>query len=441
MKISKIHDKIDRYYFNNQDISEQEMRHSRLMLILSGPTAGIINTLTAGSFFIGYLVYLGAADQYCAIISAIPQLGSILMMFSPYLFERLKHRKLLICISCFLFRCSVSSVIFVPYLVHGRVPRLTVILILYTIGFLAAGFVTPGLSHWTLSVAPEGNRGRFLAIKDIASMSCISVVSMIAGRMLDHYKAVDKPLIGFSLIFGTALLLSVIDFVVLSNIEEPLVKTEPAKRSLWQLIKTPVLDRRYNKIILFLVIWSFAVQFSAAFLPIFMLSKLKLSYTFISFVTVSGNVFGMAAVYLWGRLADRTSWLFLLKISGVIIALCYLGWSFVTPENANILVLLLQISLTCCNGAFQMASLNLQYNLSPIAGKTAYLGVTSAISYCISFLGAILGSALYRSLKEVRINIIITYVSNIQVLFLTTGLLLMSAILVIHKSHQGLSKI
>ena len=431
--LKKIRNRINRLYFYSQDLSERDYQQSRLRLIFSGPTASMINILTAGSFFIGYLVYLGAGEQYCAIIGAIPQLGSILMMFSPYLFERLKHRKLLICLSCFLFRFSVSSVIFIPYLISGRAHRLTAIMILYTFGFLAAGFVTPGLSHWTLSVAPEKNRGRFLAVKDIASMSCISIVSIITGRMLDYFKVANKSMIGFSIMFGTALLLSCIDFILLSHIEEPLIQREPVKLSLWQLIKTPLLDTKYNKMILFLVIWSFAVQFSISFIPIFMLSSLKLSYTFISSISVAGNVLGMITTYLWGHLADRTSWVHLLKINGFIIALCYLGWSFVTPGNAMILVLILQIAMTCCNGAFMMASANLQFNLSPVTGKTAYLGVTSAVSYVISFLGAILGSTLYRSLKEVKINLLQHYVSNIQVLFLITGIMLMTALLVIYK--------
>lgn len=437
--LKKIRNRINRLYFYNQNLSEMDYRRSRLMLILTGPTASMISTLTAGSFFIGYLFYLGAGEQYCAIIGAIPQLGSILMMFSPYLFERLKHRKLLICLSCFLFRFSVSSVIFIPYLISGKVHRLTAIMIIYTFGFLAAGFVTPGLSNWTLSVAPEKNRGRFLALKDIASMSCISVVSIVTGRMLDYYKIMNKSMIGFSIMFGTALLLSILDFILLSYIEEPFLHREPVKLSLWRLIKTPLFDKKYNKMILFLVIWSFAVQFSVSFLPIFMLSELKLNYTFISSVSVAGNVLGMITTYLWGHLADRTSWSHLLKMNGILIALCYLGWTFVTPHNARILVLILQIVMTSSNGAFMMASANLQYNLSPITGKTAYLGVTSAVSYVISFLGAILGSTLYRSLKEVKFNILEHFISNIQVLFLITGIMLTTALLVIHSYIKQLT--
>jgi MFS family permease len=144
----------------------------------------------------------------------------------------------------------------------------------------------------------------------------------------------------------------------------------------------------------------------------------------------------MISVFLWGRLADKTSWSNLLKISGFIIALCYLGWSFVTPFNATILVFILQVSLTCCNGAFYMASGNLQFNLSPFSGKTAYLGVTSAVSCVISFFGALLGTIVYRQFQEVSIDIFIIRITNTQVLFLVTGFLLSIALWFIKRQHQ-----
>jgi Na+/melibiose symporter-like transporter len=433
---TQIRNKMKRLYFYSKDLTDQDYQRSRLKLILSGSTASIINTLTAGSFLIGYLVYLGAPEQYCAIIGAIPQLGCILQMLSPYIFERLKHRKLLICISCFLFRFSVGTLIFVPYLIGSRMQRLIFIMIVYTFGYFVAGFVTPGLNHWNLSVAPEKSRGRFLAIKDIVSMFSVSVISILTGRILDYYKIINKQMIGFTIMFGVALLLSMIDFFLISHIEEPIVHREPTNQTLWQLIKNPLTDKKFRKIILFLSIWSFAVQFSVSFIPIFMLSSLKLSYSFIATVAVTGNILGMISVYLWGHLADKTSWSHLLRISGCIIAFCYFGWSFVTPDNAMILVFILQIALTCCNGAFQMASSNLQFNLSPHAGKTAYLGVTAAISCVISFVGAMLGSILFKQFQEVKINIFSFEITNMKILFLITGLLLAIALIFIKKQHQ-----
>lgn len=65
-----------------------------------------------------------------------------------------------------------------------------------------------------------------------------------------------------------------------------------------------------------------------------------------------------------------------------------------------------------------MATLNLQFALAPKIGRTAYLGVTSAISSVISFTGTLLGSAVSGLLHHVRIRFWSMEIGNIQILFL-----------------------
>ncbi|WP_097014048.1 MFS transporter [Anaerocolumna aminovalerica] len=415
-------------YFNSNELTEEEYKRGQKKLILSGLTANMISLLTTGTFLVGYLSYLGASERYIAIIGAIPQLGCILQMFSPYIFEKLKHRKLLICICCFLFRFSVGTIIFVPYVLHKKVSQLMVIMIIYSFAYLAAGFVTPGLNNWNMSITPVRGRGRFLAIKDITSMFGVAAASLMIGRMLDYYKVNNKYLTGFTIIFLLALVISILDFMLLSGIGEPINIQQVHNSSLFQMISRPLKDLHFRKVIFFLSIWYFAIHFSVSFISIYMVNSLELSYSFISVVGVLGNIFGMVSIYLWGSLADKTSWNFLLKTSGIIIAFCYMGWAFVTVNNALILVPVFQILLTGSNGAFNMAAVNIQYAYGPESGKTAYLGVTQSIAYVTGFFGGILGAAASQLLKNLRIEWKVVSIGNIQILFLITSLILFTAL-------------
>jgi len=230
-----------------------------------------------------------------------------------------------------------------------------------------------------------------------------------------------------------------LDFIIISNIDEPKVEEKLINFTLMELILKPLKDKSFRKIIIFLSLWYFAVQFSASFIPIYMLTTLGLSYSYISTVTVAGNILGMTSIYLCGHLADKTSWSHLIKVSGYIIVFCYFGWFLVTPSNAKVLVLVFQVLLTCGNGGFNMASGNLQYSLSPYIGKTAYLGVTSAIAYVISFIGALLGSGTYNMMKEVKLTIFAFTIENIQILFFITSLILVIALFVLKhtKLYRG----
>ncbi len=432
---SRLRNRIHSVYFNRNELSAEQYRSSQRRLILSGASGNVLYALTTGSFLAGYLSYLGATNEFCAIVGSIAQFGCILQMFSPYIFEKLQNRKLLICICCFIFRFSLGTVIFVPFLVHGHDGQLTVVAIIETIAFLIAGFVTPGWNNWNLSIAPVKKRGRYLALKDIVSMISVALVSLGAGKLLDYFSSMNNIFQGFLIIFIVALFLSVLDFLLASSIMEPKVDFRKQQFTLRQIIMEPLQNQFFRPLILFLSIWSFAIQFSASFIPVYMVTDLKLSYSFITAVTMAGNILGMAATFFWGNLADRTTWSFILKISGSCIAACYFGWFFVFSGNAAVLVPILQILLSCCNGAFSMASLNLQFALAPNVGRTAYLGVTSAIASVISFGGALLGSAVSGLLHHVRISFWGMKIGNIQILFFITSLVLTFSLFVHKKLH------
>ncbi len=434
--IKQIKNRINKLYFSKEELTDQDYRDSQRNLIISDTTTQMINAIIAGTFFIGYLNYIGVSQQYSAIIGAIPQLGSLLMMFSPYVFERLKNRKLLICICCFLFRFSVSTVVFVPYITDNFTWRMLLITIIYGFGYFTAGFVTPGLSNWTLDVTPMKSRGRFLAIKSMISMLSVSLLTLFLGRMLDYYRLQNRTMIGFNIMFGISLGLSVLDFILLSHIHEPKISRKTIQITLRQLILEPLKSKQFRKIILFLSIWNFGIQISISFISIFMITSLKLSYSFISAANVTANLASMVLYYLWGYLADRFSWIKVLRVSSVIIAGCYFGWSLISPANAQVLVVILQVLLTSSTGAFHMSTNTLQYDLAPVVGKTAYLGVASAISYVIGFTGALFGSGLYSSIQKLDSTNFNYPMDSLQILFFITGVILISVLWLIPRQHK-----
>lgn len=436
--INYMKNKLTNLYFSNKQLTEKDLVKSQRKLIFSDVTAQMINVMTTGTFFMGYLTYLGISKQNSAIIAAMPLLGSLLMLFSPYFFERMKHRKLLICLCCFIFRFSVSTVGFIPYFTGKHNLQVLLLITIYGLGFFTAGFVTPGLNNWNLDVAPEEKRGRYLALKSIVSLISVSLLTLFLGRLLDYYKMQDKLMIGFNIMFGLSMILSVVDFVILSNINEPCENRVRVNYKIKQLILEPLTNKQFRKFIIFLCLWQFAIQISSSFTSIFMLTSLGLSYSYISTVNVITNIASILLYYVWGYLADKTTWNLVLKLSSFLIALCYLGWSLVTPDNSEILVVFIQIVLASSSGAFSMANSNLQYNLSPAVGKTTYLGAASAMSYVISFIGTLLGSALYGFVQKANFRILYAFTDNIQILFVLTSILLISALCILPGQNRAL---
>ena len=155
-------------FFPAHTPTENELEMGRYRIIAEGAVAGVIYAVATGNFLAGYLSSLGASVSLCAAAAMIPSFGCVLQFFSPFVFERMHHRKLAIWLMCVVFRLSISSILLVPLALPDPGHARAVVLVLYTIGFFSAGLVTPGLEHMVLGIAPQGGRGQFYAVRALS---------------------------------------------------------------------------------------------------------------------------------------------------------------------------------------------------------------------------------------------------------------------------------
>ena len=122
--------------------AETQLNKSQKTMLIQGSLSSALFSIGTGNFLAGYLTYLGAAPAFCAIVGAMPQLGCIMQLVSPFFFERMRNRKLLICVCCFVFRIGMGLAGLIPFMLSGKSARLGAVFALYLLAFLMAGFVT-----------------------------------------------------------------------------------------------------------------------------------------------------------------------------------------------------------------------------------------------------------------------------------------------------------
>ena len=211
-------------FFPAHTPTENELEMGRYRIIAEGAVAGVIYAVATGNFLAGYLSSLGASVSLCAAAAMIPSFGCVLQFFSPFVFERMHHRKLAIWLMCVVFRLSISSILLVPLALPDPGHARAVVLVLYTIGFFSAGLVTPGLEHMVLGIAPQGGRGQFYAVKSIIGTCVSSAATLALGRVLDYYLEQGQGYTGFLIIGIVSLSLTVVDAVLLASVRENPVK-------------------------------------------------------------------------------------------------------------------------------------------------------------------------------------------------------------------------
>lgn len=400
-------------FIPNQNPTERELLIGARGIMIEGAVASIIYAAATNNIMTGYLGYLGASVAACASIALIPQLGCILQFFSPFLFERFRYRKLIIWILCVIYRFSAAAMFLLPLLFSGANLRVGTAVALYVVAFASAGIVTPGLQQWTISLVDVGERGVYMAKKDILAVGVNSIVTFLLSRHLDKLMALGRDSEGYQTVGIVCLVLALLDAVLLLNVcERPVEETVGVQ--LLDVLQ-PVKDKSYRPLLLYNIFSSVASGIATPFLIVYQLRVLGLSHTFLASAGIIAAIAGMAGSYLWGRFSDRHTWDWTIHRSAAIGFLCTVSWAFVTPESARFIASILMTITTACNSGTVIANTNLQYSASPATGKTLYLGVTAAI---ISVAGCLTTacSASLQSVFEQSLGY-----KSISVLFLISG--------------------
>lgn len=262
-------------FFPAHTPTENELEMGRYRIIAEGAVAGVIYTVATGNFLAGYLSSLGASVSLCAAAAMIPSFGCVLQFISPFVFERMHHRKLAIWLMCVVFRLSVSSILLIPLALPDPGHARAVVLVLYTIGFFSAGLVTPGLEHMVLAIAPQGGRGQFYAVKSIIGTCVSSAATLALGRVLDYYLEQGQGYTGFLIIGIVSLSLTVVDAVLLASVRENPVKFTSKMRP--ADILRPVRDPAYRPLLFYCIIGGMTGGFASPFLSVYELRVLGLS--------------------------------------------------------------------------------------------------------------------------------------------------------------------
>lgn len=405
-----------------QPPTQEQLAQSRRVLIVEGAVASVITSLATGNFLAGYLSYLGASVSFCALVGTLPQFGCILQLASPFLFERMRYRKIAIWLLCVFFRFSLGFSVLAPVLFHGKAGQLSFVFVLYFFAFAAAGFVTPGLQQLMLDISPYASRGSFFAKKDIIATCVNSIAVLVMGKQLDYFLSIGTPYTGYVIVGIVSLLLAGMDAVILGMIHE-----QPAfavTKLQGKDILKPLQDKTYRPILMFLIYGGLAGGLATSFLSVYLLRVLGLSHTFITTTGVLSALVGMLGTWVWGKLADRTTWNVIVKRTTFINISCTFGWAFVTPTLAPWLAPILLAVTAACGGASAVSGLNLQYASSPAMGKTTYLGVTSALASTASCLSVAIGTALQSTMESALGNYSIPMLFFLSAIFGYLNLLL-----------------
>ena len=408
----------------NSQVSDDNYEISRRRFIVEGCISNSIYTLTSGAFLVGYAKFLGANDQFNGIIVALPMLTYIIQMFSPLVLERLTSRKKLIIGLCMFYRTLLGLMVLIPFITDNKSARLLLLGSMYFLAYSAFSFLNPAGGSWIISLVPEKMRGRYFGLRDMCILASATIISLIMGRVLDIFKSSQMEFTGFISVFSVVLVLVILNFIMIRKIKEPEVVTLKQSLNLKSFLTMPVKHKKFRKVVMLSVIWNLAAQLSIPFFSVYMVTGLKLSYTFIMVMGIIMSFIQALSAKMWGKLSEKFSWEFTTVFSIGMVGLCHLIWMFVSRGNYFMLIPIIQVIAGIGWAGVNMSLFNIQYKHAPEEGRTIYIGFNAAFSGLAGFLSALVGATLVGALSGIKINIVVTVLDNMLFIFGLSGLLI-----------------
>jgi MFS family permease len=355
-----------------------------------------VAALNSGVVLVVYALWLGAPNAVIGLLAALPYWTQLLQAPAVSLVERLRARRLITVVSFFVARLALPVMAFLPF-VADRKLALAFLVAAETLHCALNAVGTCSWNSWIHDLMPEHQVGVFFARRSIWGALIGVVCNLIAGVALQSQfadRAAGNGLV-FTVLYGAGFLASLVSTFALIQSPEPVMEAAHPRQSLVHLLKTPLKDANFVRLIRFLGSWQFAVNLATPFFTVFFVQQLGLGMAFVIGLTIVSQIANVLVLRTWGQLSDAFSNKTVLSVAAPAFLLCIAAMALsseMQDRTDQIAYLaLLHFAMGLASAGVGLASGNIAFKLAPRASATAYVAASALITSAAAGAAPVLG--------------------------------------------------
>lgn len=378
-------------------LTEQDVRRGLKLVIADGLASEAMTTLTGGAFIIAMAILLGANNVQLGLIAALPTMVNVFQLISIWLVRRFNNRRGITVVGSLLARLPLVLIGLLPLLLPGVVTIELIIPILFFY-YLSGAVAGASWNSWMKDLVPEKQLGKFFAKRSSLMQSLNVVLSLLLALGLDYIREnfPELELGAYGWMFIVAGVCGVSGTLFLSGTPEP--KKILPRENLFVMLKRPLKDANFRRLLVFNSAWVFAVNIAAPFFTVFMMKKMGLELSYIIGLTILSQVSSILTIRLWGLFADRYSNKTIIAIGAPIYILCLIAWCFVGIYSRlwpNLLLLaVIHLAMGFANAGINLSLTNIGLKLAPTEDSIIYLSAKNIVTAIFSALAPLAGGVL-----------------------------------------------
>lgn len=400
-----------------ESLSERETNSALWLLLVDGVCANIMSVLTTGAFLVSFALLLGASHKVIGLLAAIQPIAQVLQIPTVYLVERTRHRKAVTMLTAGASRLLYVAVALLPWLFPPQ-HRLVILLVALLFHFSLSAMAGCAFNSWMRDVVPENRMATFFARRMAWSAAVSASLSLAAGAGLDLYSRYYPATSGYTFLFGGAIVAGLSGLYYLGRVGEPRM---PAVKyeGLIKLLAQPFKSLSYRKLLLFIAVWNFTVNFVSPFFTVYLISRLKLSMTYVVGLTVLSQTTNVLFFGLWARLSDSHGNKSVIAVAAPMFFFSFLLWPFADMPTAKFLMVPILLVIYVLHGmatsGVTLCVTNLALRAAPLGKATPFVAVNALVMGVAAAIAPILAGLCADYFEARELVLTVTWFENLDI--------------------------
>ena len=400
-------------------VSEEECARGLRLLVIEAAFSGGATALTTGVILTAFALHLGASNLMVGVLASAPFLSQLLQLPAILLVERVRKRKRIAVLTSIAGRLMLALMAATAFFT-GLSPLLI---------FLAAQFTLCGLgaigtcawNAWVRDLAPENRLGQVFARRTVWLTAINLALGLAAALALDLTPAHSSARnLVFASMFGVGCITGLISARIVTSMPEPLMPPPGGAIRLGGLLRQPLRDPNFSRLLVFVGSWQFAVNLATPFFTVFIVRQLHFNVSFVMVLSVVSQVANIMALRTWGLLSDRFANKSVLAVCAPVYILSIVAMIGASQIGDRTLVALWLVVLHLFMGGsvagVTLTSTNIALKLSPRGSATAYVAASATVTAVAAGIAPILGGLLADFFADRKLELVLRW-SNPQNVF------------------------
>ena len=173
----------------NDIFSTPDYKRTRKAYVAECTFEYFVSLLVTDAYLSSLLHHMGISDALIGIISSLISFAFLFQLFALFAVRKIVNTKRASIIFHFTSQLFFTSLFFIPFLPFGKEYKTVIVFACVLIAYFGNYLVTSVIYKWGMSFVDNHKRASFAAGKEMVSLICGMVFTIIMGVVIDRFAA------------------------------------------------------------------------------------------------------------------------------------------------------------------------------------------------------------------------------------------------------------